>query len=88
MTGRQISIRQVPQNGVVAFQSVLRSNLLNEFKFGYNGAYSRIVGVAPTVNGIDLSNLSFQYFRQRRRVRVAGTGLECGCGGARRFDSR
>src|SRR6266480_769147 len=30
VTGRQISIRQVPQNGVLAFQSILTPTLLNE----------------------------------------------------------
>ena len=48
VTGRRILIRQIPQNGVLALQSVLRPTLLNEFKIGYNSAYSRIVGSAPT----------------------------------------
>src|SRR6266852_8059033 len=42
VSGRRIVISQIPQNGVIALTSVLRSNLLNEIKFGYNGAYSRI----------------------------------------------
>ena len=76
VTGRRILIQQIPQNGVVALTSVLRSNLLNEFKFGYNGAYSRIVGVAPTVNGIDLSNLSFNISGSVAGFALPGQGFE------------
>lgn len=78
VTGRRIFIRQVPQNGVVAFQSVLRSNLLNEFKFGYNGSYSRIIGMAPTVNGIDLSNLSFNISGSVAGFALPGQGANAG----------
>jgi hypothetical protein len=78
VTGRRILIRQIPQNGVVAFQSVLRSNLLNEFKFGYNGAYSRIVGSAPAVNGIDLSNLSFNIAGSVAGFALPGQGSNAG----------
>ncbi len=78
VTGRNIFIRQVPQNGVVALTSVLHSNLLNEFKFGYNGAYSRIIGQAPTVNGIDLSNLSFNISGSVAGFALPGQGANAG----------
>ncbi|HMJ25550.1 MAG TPA: carboxypeptidase regulatory-like domain-containing protein [Pyrinomonadaceae bacterium] len=78
VTGRRILIRQIPQNGVLAFQSVLRSNLLNEFKFGYNGAYSRIVASAPTVNGIDLSNISFNISGSVAGFALPGQGSNAG----------
>jgi len=78
VTGRQISIRQVPQNGVFALQSVLTPTLLNEFKLGYNGAYSRIIGVAPTVNGIDLSNLSFNISGSVAGFALPGQGSNAG----------
>lgn len=78
VTGRQINIRQVPQNGVVALTSVLRSNLLNEFKFGYNGAYSRIIGVAPVVSGIDLSSLSFNISGSVAGFSLPGQGANAG----------
>jgi carboxypeptidase family protein len=78
VTGRQIIIRQIPQNGVAAIQSVLRPNLLNEFKFGYNGAYSRIVGQAPIVNGIDLSNLSFNIAGSVAGFALPGQGSNAG----------
>jgi len=78
VTGRQISIRQVPQNGVFAIQSILKPTLLNEFKLGYNGAYSRILGVAPTVNGIDLSNLSFNISGSVAGFALPGQGSNAG----------
>ncbi len=78
VTGRRILIRQVPQNGVVALQSVLRSNLLNEFKFGYNGAYSRINGQAPTVTGIDLSNISLNIAGSVAGFALPGQGSNAG----------
>jgi hypothetical protein len=78
VTGRNIFIRQIPQNGVIALTSVLHSNLLNEFKFGYNGAYSRIIGQAPTVNGIDLSNLSFNISGSVAGFALPGQGANAG----------
>src|SRR5689334_14195498 len=51
VTGRRVLIKAVPQNGVVALQPLLTPTLLNEFKFGYDGAHTRINGVAPTVAG-------------------------------------
>src|ERR1041385_3027241 len=78
VTGRRIQIRQVPQNGVVAFQSLLTPNLLNEFKFGYNGAYSRITANAPSVNGIDMSNLSFNIGGSVAGFALPGQGANAG----------
>ncbi len=78
VTGRRIVIRQIPQNGVIAFQSVLRPTLLNEFKFGYNGAYSRILANTPTVNGIDLSNLSFNISGSVAGFALPGQGANAG----------
>jgi Carboxypeptidase regulatory-like domain len=78
VTGRRILIHQVPQNGVVAFQSALRTNLFNEFKLGYNGAYSRINGLAPTVNGVDLSSLSLNISGSVAGFALPGQGSNAG----------
>src|SRR5437588_8854135 len=78
VTGRRILIRQIPQNGVIAFQSALKSNLFNEFKFGYNGALSRITGQAPIVNGIDLSNVSFNISGSVAGFALPGQGSNAG----------
>ncbi|MEP7273433.1 MAG: carboxypeptidase regulatory-like domain-containing protein, partial [Acidobacteriota bacterium] len=55
VSGSRAIIKAVPQNGVLAWQTTIGSNKINEFKLGYNGAYTRTSGFAPTVNGIDLS---------------------------------
>jgi outer membrane receptor protein involved in Fe transport len=68
----------VPQNGVFAVQSILKPTLLNEFKLGYNGAYSRIIGVAPSGNGIDLSNLSFNISGSVAGFALPGQGSNAG----------
>jgi hypothetical protein len=78
VSGRRIVIRQIPQNGVVALQSVLRPNLLNEFKLGYNGAYSRINGQAPTVAGVDLSNLTLNVAGSVAGFALPGQGANAG----------
>ncbi|HKB65086.1 MAG TPA: TonB-dependent receptor [Pyrinomonadaceae bacterium] len=78
VSGRRIVISQIPQNGVVALTSVLRSNLLNEIKFGYNGAYSRISAQTPIVNGIDLSNLSFNISGSVAGFALPGQGANAG----------
>jgi len=78
VTGRRIFIRQVPQNGIFAFQSVLTPTLLNEFKLGYNGAYSRINATAPPVNGIDLSLLSLNIAGSVAGFSLPGQGANAG----------
>ncbi len=78
VSGRHINIRDVPQNGVLAVQSVLRPTLLNEFKVGYNSALTRIIGVAPVVNGIDLSNLSFNIGGSVAGFALPGQGANAG----------
>jgi hypothetical protein len=78
VTGRNIAIRQVPQNGVIALQSVLSTTVLNEFKVGYNSSLSRINGIAPIVNGIDLSNLSFNISGSVAGFALPGQGANAG----------
>src|SRR6266404_3216657 len=78
VSGRRIVISQIPQNGVIALTSVLRPNLLNEIKFGYNGAYSRISAQTPIVNGIDLSNLSFNISGSVAGFALPGQGANAG----------
>lgn len=78
VTGRRVSIKSVPQNGIISFQSVLTPTLLNEFKFGYNSAYSRINGIAPTVNGIDLSLISINITGSVASFALPGQGANAG----------
>src|SRR5262245_53342586 len=55
VTGRHAVIRAQPQNVVMAWQQIWTSNTFNEFKVGFNEAYTRVNGVAPVIPGIDLS---------------------------------
>ena len=71
-------IRSLPQNGVLALQSVLTPTLLNEFKLGYNSALSRINGVAPTFNGIDFSKLSLNIAGSVAGFALPGQGANAG----------
>lgn len=78
VTGRRVLIRSIPQNGLWALQSVLKPTLLNEFKVGYNGALSRINGIAPTFNGIDLSTLSLNIAGSVAGFALPGQGANAG----------
>lgn len=78
VTGRRAVIRAVPQNGVLAFQSTLTDTVINEFKFGYNSALTRINGVAPVVNGIDFSNLTLNITGSIANTGIAGQGASSG----------
>ena len=78
VTGRRILVRQVPQNGIIALQSTLRLNLLNEFKFGYNSSLSRINGSAPPNAGVDLSNVTLNLAGSVAGFALPGQGSNAG----------
>jgi Carboxypeptidase regulatory-like domain len=78
VTGRRVVFVDNPQNGVVGFQSTLSPTLLNEVKFGYNGVFSRTNGVAPTVNGIDLSKLTINISGNTANFSIPGQGTSAG----------
>ena len=78
VTGRSVQFIANPQNGVIALQSILTPSLLNEFKFGFNGAYSRTNGIAPVVNGIDLSQLSVNISGSIAGFALPGQGTNAG----------
>lgn len=78
VTGRHINFIANPQNAVLALQSILKPTLLNEFKVGFNGAYTRVNGVAPVVNGIDLSQLSINISGSVAGFALPGQGTNAG----------
>jgi hypothetical protein len=78
VTGRRVAIKAVPQNGVIAVQSLLSPTLLNEFKLGYNAAYTRINGIAPTVAGFDLSSLVINISGNTANFSLPGQGTSAG----------
>ncbi|HYY56916.1 MAG TPA: TonB-dependent receptor [Pyrinomonadaceae bacterium] len=78
VTGRHINFVANPQNAVFALQSILKPTLLNEFKVGFNAAYTRVNGIAPTVNGIDLSQLSINIAGSVAGFALPGQGTNAG----------
>jgi len=78
VTGRKIAIRDVPQNGVIAVQSLLSTTLLNEIKIGYNSALSRINGIAPTINGVNFANLALNISGSVAGFALPGQGANAG----------
>jgi hypothetical protein len=78
VSGRVVRITDRPTNAVFNLQGTLRGGLINELKVGYNAAPSRINGVAPTVNGIDFSNLVFNLSGSVANNGIAGQGGSSG----------
>ncbi|HEX6717020.1 MAG TPA: carboxypeptidase regulatory-like domain-containing protein [Pyrinomonadaceae bacterium] len=78
VTGRRVAIKAVPQNGVLAVQSLLTPTLLNEFKLGYNSAYTRINGQAPTIAGFDLSSAVINISGNTANFALPGQGTSAG----------
>ncbi|MFL6373996.1 MAG: carboxypeptidase regulatory-like domain-containing protein [Pyrinomonadaceae bacterium] len=80
VSGRVTTIRAVPQNGVFGWQSMLHKDgsLINEFKIGYNGAQTRINGFAPTVGGLDFTNLTLNVSGSVANTGIAGQGTSSG----------
>ena len=78
VTGRRAVFTANPQNGVVGLQTILKPTLLNEFKFGYNGVFTRTNGQAPTVNGIDLSKLVINISGNTANFAIPGQGTSAG----------
>lgn len=80
VSGRRVNIEAVPQNAVASYQSILKKNgsLINEFKIGYNGARTRINGIAPTVNGLDFSAVSLNISGSVAIAGIPGQGGNSG----------
>jgi hypothetical protein len=78
VAGRRVNYRAVPQNGVIALQGSLTQRLVNELKFGYNGALTRVVGSAPIVNGIDMSSIAINISGSVANSGIPGQGSSSG----------
>jgi hypothetical protein len=78
VTGRSSYITATPQNAVIALQGILSPTVLNELKVGYNSADTAIAGRAPTVNGIDLSQISLNLSGSVANSGIAGQGASSG----------
>jgi hypothetical protein len=78
VTGRRQIYKARPENAVAALQSTLTSNVTNELKIGYNRANTEINGVAPIVNGIDLSSITLNITGSVANTGIAGQGSNSG----------
>jgi hypothetical protein len=78
VTGRRVVYRAVPQNGVFAYQAVITPNVVNEFKFGYNGALTRVGSSVPTIPGVDLSNITINLTGSIANNGIPGQGATSG----------
>ncbi|MEN6535605.1 MAG: carboxypeptidase regulatory-like domain-containing protein [Bryobacteraceae bacterium] len=75
VTGNYQLITAVPQNAMVSFQQILCPTVINETKVGLNYAKTRINGVAPTVNGVDLSAISVDFTGTASIAGIGGQGV-------------
>ena len=78
VTGRRALTTANPANGVAVLQGILTSNTINELKVGYNSAPTEVIGVAPTVNGINLSNMTLNISGSVANTGIAGQGASSG----------
>jgi hypothetical protein len=78
VSGRRVNFQDVPQNGVIALQSLLKPTVLNEFKFGYNSVWTRTNGIARSVPGIDLSAAAINISGNTANFAIPGQGTAAG----------
>lgn len=78
VSGSRAIYNYVPQNAVASWQTTIGSNKVNEFKLGYNSAYTRVSGSAPSVNGIDLSAVTINLSGSVALQNIPGQGNSAG----------
>jgi hypothetical protein len=67
-----------PQNGLISLRQIYSPNILNETKFGYNGSKTRINGIAPPLEGIDMSAISVGFTGTVAIPGIGGQGASAG----------
>ena len=78
VAGQIIHTTDNPTNAVFNVQGILSERTTNEFKLGYNAAPTTLVGVAPTVNGIDFSSFILNLSGSVANTGIAGQGASSG----------
>ena len=78
ISGRTVQVTAKPANGVWVLQGLLGNGALNEFRVGYNAAPTEVNGIAPAINGIDLSNLVLNISGSVANTGIAGQGSSTG----------
>jgi hypothetical protein len=73
VSGSRYLVTAVPQNALLNFTQVLSPTVINEFKFGFNGAKTRASGFAPPIPGIpDASAVSIDFTGNATIPGIAG----------------
>ena len=78
VSGRSVRITDNPSNAVWQLQGLLGTTSINELKVGYNAAPTRINGLAPTINGVDWSNITVNISGSVANTGIAGQGAASG----------
>jgi hypothetical protein len=78
ISGRVVKITDNPTNAVFNLMGNTAGGLMNELKFGYNAAPSRINGVAPTVNGVDFGTIAINLTGSVANSGIAGQSSSTG----------
>ena len=78
VAGQIIRTTAYPTNAIFNLQGLLTDSLTNELKVGYNAARTQIVGLAPTVNGIDFSRFILNLSGSVANNGIAGQGASSG----------
>lgn len=78
INGRVVNLKNNPTNFVFNLQGNFGAATLNEFKVGYNAPFAEIAGVAPTVNGLDLSSVAINLSGSVANSGIAGQSASSG----------
>ena len=78
ISGRVASVKNEPTNAIFNLQGTFGNGLLNEFKVGYNGPVADITGIAPTVPGVDFSNIAISLTGSVANTGIAGQSASSG----------
>ena len=78
ISGRIASVKNEPTNAIFNLQGTFGNGLLNEFKVGYNGPVANVTGIAPTVPGVDMSNLAISLTGSVANTGIAGQSASSG----------
>jgi hypothetical protein len=78
ISGRVVRVKNEPTNAIFNLQGTFGSGLLNEFKIGYNGPSSNVRGIAPTVPGVDMSNIAISLTGSVANTGIAGQAASSG----------
>ncbi|HVH25938.1 MAG TPA: TonB-dependent receptor [Vicinamibacterales bacterium] len=78
VSGRVVKLTANPTNAVVNLQGIFSATMINDFKFGYNGAPTTVIGDAPIVGGVDFNPIAINLSGSVANTGIAGQGSSSG----------